>query len=104
MKGQWIGRMNAETNFTAYTMPIDPRTGLPYVWDDIKELYLLGISHSKEANVIVNFNENELCLKAKTDYITDKGKTRLFVIIGKRQWCLCFRPQESSICVHKTED
>lgn len=64
-----------ETNFTAYTMPIDPRTGLPSVWDDIKELYSPDISHSKEANVFVNFNENELYLKAKTDLGTEVEST-----------------------------
>ena len=37
-------------------------------------------------------------------FLPESMDTRLSVIIGKRQWCLCFRPQESSICVHKTDD
>ena len=56
-----------ETNFKAYTMPVDPRCGLPSSWDNIKELFPPDISHSKEANVSAIFSENELFVKAKTD-------------------------------------
>jgi len=60
----------AETNFKAYTMPVDPRTGLPCAWKDIQNLYP-GITHSSEATVEIRFEENELHLKAKTDLGTN---------------------------------
>ena len=56
-----------ENNFKAYTMPIDPRTGLPSIWNDIKNLYPPGIAHSEEAEIKITFQENKLHLKAKTD-------------------------------------
>ncbi|MCK4828487.1 FRG domain-containing protein [bacterium] len=55
-----------KNKFKAFINPIDPRTSLPCLWKDIEQLYP-GITHSKEADVIVHFKENELYLNAKTD-------------------------------------
>lgn len=60
----------AETNFKAYIMPVDPLTSQPCSWDNIQNLYP-GITHSSEATVNIRFEENELHLKATTDLGTN---------------------------------
>lgn len=52
--------------FTAFTSPIDPRTGLPIQWENIQQLYP-GFSHSKTAAVSGHFEDNEIFLNAHTD-------------------------------------
>lgn len=52
--------------FTASTIPIDPRTGLPCRWQDVQQLYP-GVLHSSRAEITVHYEENAIFLKAKTD-------------------------------------
>jgi len=55
-----------KNEFKAFTSPINPITGIPLLEKDFEEFYP-GITHSKEADVIIQFKENELYLNAKTD-------------------------------------
>lgn len=61
---------SAEINFKAFINHVDPRTGLQCDWAEIKDLYP-GIIHSSDAAVTVNFTENNLHLKAKTNIGTE---------------------------------
>ncbi len=55
-----------KNEFKAVTIPINRITGLPLLREDFEKIYP-GITHSKEADVIIHFKENELYLNAKTD-------------------------------------
>lgn len=55
-----------KNEFKASTIPIDARTGLPCQWEDIKEFYP-GVTHLKQADILIHFKENELYINAKTD-------------------------------------
>jgi hypothetical protein len=55
-----------ENIITAHIMPIDPRTSITTIWDEIKQLYP-DVSLSKEAKINLNINENELHIDGKTD-------------------------------------
>ena len=51
---------------TPMILPIDPRTGLMTVWDNVKQLYP-NITFSKEAEVSGDWNEQRLVLSWSTD-------------------------------------
>src|SRR3989339_1096157 len=53
-------------NLTAFLRPIDPRTGLESRWAEIQHLYP-GTSHSNQAEISGQFNENHLIFHCKTD-------------------------------------
>ena len=57
---------SAKNTVQATTLPIDPRSGQPCAWENIKNSYP-GISHSSKADVNFHFKENELHIKAKTN-------------------------------------
>lgn len=51
---------------TAFTEPIDPRTGFQTSWEDLKGLYP-GVDHSKKAEVQIKQDENSLNVDGTTD-------------------------------------
>ena len=55
-----------ESKFKAFTDPLHPINGIPLLEKDFEKFYP-GITHSKKANGIIHFKENELYLNAKTD-------------------------------------
>ena len=56
-----------EHSLTAYTYPIDPRTGFQTTWENIKSLYPEGVSHSREATTQIKQTDNCLTVSATTD-------------------------------------
>ncbi|UZR28017.1 FRG domain-containing protein [Methylococcus mesophilus] len=60
-----------EHSATAYTFPIDPRTGDRTSWDEIKELYPPGTSYSTKAEVNLNLSGETLTI----DGVSDIGVT-----------------------------
>lgn len=56
-----------EQTLTAYTAPIDPRTGFQTRWEAIKELYPDGVSHSTEAKGQIKQVDNHLTVTGTTD-------------------------------------
>jgi hypothetical protein len=52
---------------TAYLNPVNPLNSFQTKWDQIKDLFPDGVSHSNEADVTLNFEGNYLNISAKTD-------------------------------------
>jgi len=57
----------AEHSATAYTFPIDPRTGFQTSWNEIKALYPDGTSHSTTARVNLKASADMLSIDAVSD-------------------------------------
>lgn len=57
----------AEHDVTAFTAPIDPRTGFQTTWDELKKLYPAEIQHSDVAQVQIKQFENSLFIEGTTD-------------------------------------
>lgn len=56
-----------EQTAIADTRPIHPSTGFPTTWNEIKDLYGEGVSHSTEAQVSLKLNNNKLIINALSD-------------------------------------
>lgn len=57
----------AKSSCTAFTTPIDPRTGQAAVWENIKQLYPPDIRYSSQATMELKVEKNRPYLKAKTN-------------------------------------
>lgn len=57
----------SEHSLTAYTFPIDPRTGFQTTWEEIKGLYPEGVAHSRGAKTQVKQTDNCLTVSRTTD-------------------------------------
>ncbi|MDH5741880.1 MAG: hypothetical protein OEY77_16300, partial [Nitrospira sp.] len=57
----------SEHSLTAYTYPIDPRTGFQTTWEEIKGIYPEGVAHSREAKTQVKQTDNCLTVSGITD-------------------------------------
>ncbi len=51
---------NHEQKSVAFINPVDPRTGYQCKWEDIKNLYAEGVSHSEKAEVTLKKIGSEL--------------------------------------------
>ena len=67
-----------EQQVVAYVDPVDPRTGFQCKWDEIKNLYAEGVSHSEKADVTLSLIGGKLHI----DSISDIG-VRLSSILAK---------------------
>jgi len=56
-----------EQKVTAQINPVNPRTGYQCIWDEIKNLYDEGVSHSEEATVTLKMEDGILHVDALTD-------------------------------------
>jgi hypothetical protein len=85
---------NLEQSVEAWVSPVNPRTGFLCKWEEIKNLYPEGVSHSEKADVTLKLKGDNLYIKATSDigvelssilpkpYEGDKSK-----IIGeKKSW------------------
>ncbi|MFC0711121.1 FRG domain-containing protein [Azorhizophilus paspali] len=52
---------------TAFTFPIDPRTGFQTTWEEIKHLYPEGTAHSTKAEVNLTLVGDQLSVYAESD-------------------------------------
>jgi FRG domain-containing protein len=61
---------NKDRNFTFRTndiAPLDPRTGLPVLWDSVKQFYSADVAMSKYADVTGSWDDTSLTLNWTTD-------------------------------------
>lgn len=58
---------NLDQTAKAYIVPIDPRTGFQGRWEEIKNLYPEGTTHSSEAKVTLKIQQNKLHIDAVSD-------------------------------------
>ena len=58
---------NDKQKTKAFINPVDPRNGDQCKWDDIKDLYNDGVSHSNEANLTLEIVDGQLHIDAITD-------------------------------------
>lgn len=56
-----------ENSATAYTFPIDPRTGFQTSWDAIKSSFPEGMTFSREAKVTLSVSGDQLTFEAESD-------------------------------------
>lgn len=56
-----------EQEAIAYISPVDPRTGFQCKWEDIKNLYGAGVTHSEKAKVKLKVSGNRLKVDATSD-------------------------------------
>jgi hypothetical protein len=66
-----------EQEADAFINPVDPRTGFQCKWDDIKELYGKGVSHSESAKVTLKIRDDKLHI----DAVSDIGVTLSSVLV-----------------------
>ena len=72
---------------TAFTFPIDPRTGFQSVWEDIKDLYGDDVTHSKDAKVSLEIigerleidavSDNGVAVKASLEQLSKDGESKV---------------------------
>lgn len=58
---------NTEHSVTAFTVPIDPKTGFQTSWDDIRSLFPEGVTHSEQAKTHIRQEDNSLSVSGETD-------------------------------------
>lgn len=56
-----------EQKAVAYINPVDPRTGYQRKWDEIKDLYPEGVSHSEKADVTIRLDGGKLHIDSTSD-------------------------------------
>ena len=67
----------SEQTVTAFTAPIDPRTGFQTSWDKIQDLYPEDVTHSEKATTLISQVGNSLTVVGETDIgVTFSGELK----------------------------
>lgn len=59
--------LKLEHKMVAYLNPVDPRTGFQCKWEEIKDLFAEGVSHSEKADVTFKLMDEKLHIDATSD-------------------------------------